>query len=752
MLIGAEVWSSSASYVPFIAPAAGFAACLGVPMALAYFALGRFTWRWKSERLVVALAGALLVLIGTGLVLNTLLPLLGVDRPLDQLPVFLGLDLVDLVLGVVAYRYMPATWWFHRVSRLDRTSASTTALALLAIPLSAMGAVRLNNGAGDQLSLVAIVLILAAMTGLTLRAGRFSPGLASICIYAVSLALLFMTSLRGWYTTGHDVQHEMLVFLGTDYAGKWSPNPHDGYFSCLSITILPTIFERFARVASPYIFKVFFQMVYAACPVIVFHFSRRISTMALGVISTFLFVGFVGFSGDMPMLNRQEIGFVFFSAAMLLLFMTEQTRPWRWCLFSVMAVGMVLSHYSTAYFASAALLGALLLREAFVRLLPAMPATWQGRVGTARSRDLIGWPIVLLLLGMTYVWNGPINGSGGAVISQVSSAFRSVGGHTSSRAAETGYSIAGPGRGISRSQALRDLFTSEAEVRVSHPQSFIPSQPPSEKLTPLSAEPVLPLTSVGRVLLGSESRANALNRIWRSAAATGLQLLIGIGLVVVLIRKWKGIPFRSDALYLSLALLLILIAQVALPGISLDYGIGRSFMQALIVLGSVMAIGLDGLFGVVMNRWRLLPTFAVAAGMYVSTSGLVPQLTGGYAPQLQLNNAGDYYDEYYLTPQLVSELQWLQNSVITPRLYPDIQADGDVFNEARSLGGIRAYSDIYPSAVRKDAYVVLGPNEVRFDRFPVTSDGYEFWLLYPTTVIQNSKSLVYDNGQTRVYR
>ena len=40
-------------------------------------------------------------------------------------------------------------------------------------------------------------------------------------IYCVSLALLLMTSLRGWYTTGHDIQREYRMFELTLTNGNW---------------------------------------------------------------------------------------------------------------------------------------------------------------------------------------------------------------------------------------------------------------------------------------------------------------------------------------------------------------------------------------------------------------------------------------------------------------------------------------------------------------------------------------------------
>ena len=77
----------------------------------------------------------------------------------------------------------------------------------------------------------------------------------------MSLALLLMTSLRGWYVTGHDVQTEYLVFELTKQLSRWKVSTFpDAYNACLSITILPTMILRWTRVGDPYVFKVLFQV------------------------------------------------------------------------------------------------------------------------------------------------------------------------------------------------------------------------------------------------------------------------------------------------------------------------------------------------------------------------------------------------------------------------------------------------------------------------------------------------------------
>ena len=751
VVAGAQLAVAVGAHVPLLSPLVGFAACAVVPAFLVHQLLGRWWWWEGGERLTVAVALVLLLLMAAGLVDNFVLPVVGISNPLSTWPTLVTGDVLDLGLGAAALRRMPRRVPLALLPASTWRARACVGAGAVSVPLAAMGAVRLNNGAGPALTLVTLALVMAALAALFRWRDLVESRVAPLTLYGLSLALLFMTSLRGWYTTGHDVQHEMLDFLHTSAAGRWSTSLHDGYNACLSITVLPTVFLRWTRVADPYVFKVFFQCLYAFVPVAVYYLGRRITSEAVALVSAVYFVGFVGFLQDMPMLNRQEVAFLFFVSALLVLFMAEHTRRWRWAMFCMLGVGMVVSHYSTSYFATAALVVAVVLRPVLGRLLARLAG---GDRPSARSRrSALAWPLAAFLLAVTAVWNGPLNHSGGAVVSELTAAVHRALGHGGPRAAEAGYSLAGPGRGASQDQALASLLDAEAKIRDSHPRAFVPAPPPSTSLTPPAPIAKLPATTLGRALTGSGRGASLVNRVWRTAAAGGMQALLAAGLLVVTVRRRWSRRVEPDAVVLGLAVAALVALQVLLPMLSLDYGVGRSFMQALMVLGPFMALGTVALAVGPLRRWRLGLAFGVALAFFASTSGFVPQLLGGYGPQLHLNNAGDYYDRFYLHSSEVAAVQWLQSRVILPSSrYPDIQMDHDLFNRARSLGGVRAYDDIYPSDIRRDAYVVLGYPNVADGRFETTYDGYELWLHYPISVLDSTKSVIYSNSTTRIYR
>ena len=90
----------------------------------------------------------------------------------------------------------------------------------MVIAMAVMGAVRLNNGGGGGLTLCMLLVALVELALLVAWQDRMGPGVVPVGLYCVSLALLLMTSLRGWYITGHDVQTEYLVFELTKHTPR----------------------------------------------------------------------------------------------------------------------------------------------------------------------------------------------------------------------------------------------------------------------------------------------------------------------------------------------------------------------------------------------------------------------------------------------------------------------------------------------------------------------------------------------------
>jgi uncharacterized membrane protein len=757
--------------VPYVTPALGFFALLGAPTFLLYGAnLGR--WVGAVERLATSFLAALLIAMVSGLFVSVAGPPVQVLHPLSTGGVLVTGDLVLLALLMATYGRHPIRWVLPRVS-LNAPEALLLTLSALAVILAVAGAIRLDNGLGGGLTHATLAFVVVLFGLLFAWRNRLSGATTYATAYGLSLVLLLMTSLRGDFASGHDIQHEMFVFHNTLAAGVYDPQVPDGYNACLSITVLPTLLARWTQVFDPYVYKVFFQLLYALCPVIVLGLVSRLAGRAVALVSFIWFVGFLGFLQDMPMLNRQEIGFLFFAGALLCLFADDAPLSVRRGWFCVLSVGMVLSHYSTTYFAIGALCATYALQVLLRTLLRLSARRRRRKPDRAEPRLALllvdrtrRWPItfalVLFLATASAIWTNPVTHTAYGLTKTVTSTIAAIRGtEEGPRSGEAQFTVLPIAKGKAKTAetAFAKVRGQVIALRQTAPASFYDDAPlPGDIATGEVRQPELPLSWLGEDVKRLGLDVSAFNRATRVGSAILLQLVLFAGALITLFARRRLPMSQVEPVLMGFGLLVITAAQLVVPVLSLDYGVGRSFMQSLMVLGPFLTIGSAVLLRGRVRRFGAAAGAALAMLFFVSASGVITQALGGYAPQLHLNASGEYYDRYYVTRSEFQTLSWFTNAVAAPAglNYPDLQVDPVLFNKARSITPrdhpLAAFISIDPGAVRKDAYVMLGSVNVRDHKTELTVDGFALWFDYSMPFLDAHKNLVFATEDTRVYR
>lgn len=156
-------------------------------------------------------------------------------------------------------------------------------------------------------------------------------------LWCAAAGLLLLTSLRGWYITGHDIQREYQVFRLAADNGHWDISSFpDPYNACLSITLLPAALARLTGIEGTYIFKVLLPLLFALTPVLVYRSVRNVAPAIVALLSAVYLMLFPTFFTDMTFLGRQEVAFFFTGCAMVVV--TDTSRPFasRRLLFAVL--------------------------------------------------------------------------------------------------------------------------------------------------------------------------------------------------------------------------------------------------------------------------------------------------------------------------------------------------------------------------------------------------------------------------------
>ncbi|WP_327066255.1 DUF2206 domain-containing protein [Kitasatospora sp. NBC_01302] len=759
--------------VPLLAPA-GFWLLLGAPWLLWYGCADAFV-STRDGRALVAVALAIGSDLVTELLLNTVLPPLGDDRPLRQAPLALAAALAVLLLawalppgpagpGPTRPRSRAAARAARRNQRRNprRTPGLRPVLLLGAgcLLLSVGGAIRLNNGLGSTMAVLALVAMAVLFVQLLRGRRRYPEAVLGLGLFLLAAALLLLTSLRGWFITGHDIQREYEVFELAFSADRWQIAAfRDPYNACLSITLLPTAFARLTGIGGLYVFKAVFPLLFALSAPLVHRSVRNVTQRVVALLSALYFVAFPTFFTDMTFLARQEIAFLLLGAALVVL--TDRSRPIRArrLAFTGLMGGVVLSHYSTTFVVVMVLAIALLTDHAW-RLAARLRARRRGGPRQPVTA-FVTWWIVVATAVAAVLWTGPLTGTGGQLRSTVTATVQDAvdPAQAQSGSSDTSYSLLG-GQAVTPQQRLAQYQADTLQLTAKDRANgdYLPAQEVAQYQVQAVAEPDLPLTAVGRALGRTGLDVSGANKLVRQWAADLLQLLLLVGLAVCLWTRGGRVrrAFRParDQVTLSVAMIVVIGLLTVLPQLSVDYGVLRAFQQGLFFFAPFIAAGSLWAFRWA-RRWALPLAGTLAVAFFLDLTGAVPQVIGGYPPQLNLNNAGQYYDIYYVQPQERSAIGWLEQLTTDDQkqnVQSEVQTDRYTFSRLQTLIRGRALDDIYPTLVGSNSYVFLGSTTVTKDEATTFYRGDLVTYRYPTALLDTTKNEIYSSDGAEIFR
>lgn len=736
LLLVAEAFVLADLDVPVVRVLVGLAVLVAVPT---WQLAAKVAWRSDDARWCYAFGLTLLGVMVAGLGLNTVLPLVGVERPLAPL----GLVIVSATVNTALMLWRGQQEAEPVVVRWPALDLATL-LGILAVLVAVGGAVRLNNGAGGGMAVIGLVLVGGVFAVLLLRTAG-TPGGDARAVGLAALALLLATSLRGWYVTGHDVQKEYFVFRLAHDALHWRMEAfQDAYNACLSITVLPSVLATFTGVDGPGLFKVLLQLPFVLVPVMVYLLGRRLAGRRRALLGVVFFVSFPTFSNDMPFLVRQEVAFLFLTLVVLAATERNWDPRWRRTAAGLGGVGVILSHYATTY---------VLLLTLGIGLAGLLA------VRLVRRRAVVVRPILLspLLIGVlavaTWTWVNPITSSGGHAGQVILQTWQGLTGAAETQVSTDLEHVFSFGQ-VSDQERLDEYAADVAAATDEGRETGYLLPLPDDALAPEAVpDPVAPPTPLGRALEAVGVDPGALVGDLRGAGARMIQLFLLVGLAVLLLRRRRPAGYEGEMWFLSLAVFGALGVQALAPGISVEYGILRAFQQSLLFLAPLVAVGCVVAAGLL----RRAATVAVAGSVavcYLALVGVAGALLGGAPPKLALASEGDYHDIYYVRPAEVAAAAWVAREYGQQGITTDLASDP--YTLARLFPFLRDVPTtpdaFFPAQLRHNGWVLVGSSTVEHGYAMTPTEGDRVRYEYPLDLLGTSFDRVYDNGDVEVYR
>ncbi len=674
---------------------------------------------------------SLIVLIGSGLAVDSLGPLIGVAAPLRVGPLLVGLELTCVALlavSVNAPSSLAIPW--HLLSR-PAGLAWPLALPLLA----AAGALRLNNGNGDGVAVAAtdacVLLLIAAIVAAPL----LQRSLLNVILYAAGLAMMWSVSLRGAIAPGFDIASEYYDLHQTVLTGVWhAAHPGDAYGAMLSVTILPAALHFLSGVSAVQVFSVVYPAIGALLPVAVFNLARRILTRRWAfAAATF---SLVQAFPELPSVARQEIATVLFAALLAAMLDGRIPRRSQWALVVLLGLAMVVSHYSTTYVVIT-LIGLTLPLQWVLSWFRDVPRI-TGAVAIAFITALAG----------AFIWYGPAvtqfnTGLGPVVHTVAAQGLNVLPNRTHGESLVAAYlqgNTAPPISAGQYAQRVHDSYALHKPYITPLPDAGLP------RYALRDAPPAPP------VRWGTANSALSLVYLLLLELANVLSALGA--LLLVLRRKSSVIGCQIGLLAFAAVVMLTLLKLSA--SLADFYNWERALLQALVILGITLCWPLQ-LLDDMRKQYhdRILPVVAASfAVILICATGLADAALGGGTvgggTDINLANSGEAFDRFYVTGPELASAGWLGKAARPRQLvYADRYAQLRLF--AMTGSTLDLIGDVTPKTLDQHAWVYADRTNVLNHSAEVLFNSSAVTYTFPAGFLDANYDLVYTNGSSEVF-
>ena len=309
------------------------------------------------EKFILAWGLGISFLLFFGLLINNSVLALGYETPLATIPLLISFNFVFIVLAIMRYKINK-----NPVFSLPNLELSPSERAFLIVPvifpaLSIFGMHVMNTTDNNIILMFLLFLIPTYVAFVCFSNQKFPKRLYPVVIFLISISLLLLMALRSNHVIGSDTHTEYYLFQTTLDNLHWRVfvmgNALD---ACLSISLLPAIYQSILNIPSEFLFKILYPLLYSISPLIIYVLSKKYIKESYAFLASCFFMSqfyFLYTTGN----SRTCIAVLFFALAMMILFSDKIDPLQKRILFIVFMASCMVSHYSTTYIFFFILLG-----------------------------------------------------------------------------------------------------------------------------------------------------------------------------------------------------------------------------------------------------------------------------------------------------------------------------------------------------------------------------------------------------------
>lgn len=709
--------------IPILRQALGFTFFTIIPGLLIIYVL-RLNRLGLTEIIVLSVGLSISFLMLFGLFVNFVYPFLGNNAPLSTNSLTLSFSVVILILAIIAYVRNRGDSFANPPDLKLNTKEKAFLLVPALFPLLSILGMYLMNTTDNNVMLMALLFLIPAYgIFIALKHDRVPERVFPPMIFLTSVSLVLLLALRSNYVIGVDIHREYGIFQQTFHNGQWQILVNTTLDSCLSISILPTIYQSFLNIDSQYLFKIFYPIVFSISPLLVYLVSKKYIGSHYAFLASLFFMSQHLFltAASNP---RTTIAVLFFALSVTVLFRSSLNDFSKKLLFIIFAISTIFSHYSTSFILFFILLFTwtgmqVITRIIFLQRKPALPPNPStgddphNSTGQASTLEISrSWPptyitfgILALFFVLLFFWYSQITV---APFSMGVNFFR--------------FSLIG----------LGDFFILESRGSEVVALAGVELQ---AKGIPQHIEFVFSWLTIAFIAVGV---LTTLARYRHMVALPG--------------REKEPLRFlnqKLDAEFFacSLACSAVLVASVVFPRVLVGYSMSRTYGQMMTVISPFFVIGGIMLAKFLHTKYVYVVVMLALIPFFMSNTGITYQMFD-IPRDITLNSSGQTHDALFIRDDEYLATLWLKDHT-----REDAIVYADSYSEVRSLGQVRMYhidSLIEETKPIEEGYIYLRyrgvANGILMDRNRQWRDITEYQDEFA------GRNLIYTNGGSEVWK
>lgn len=283
-----------------------------------------------------------------GLLINLILPHIGMLKPLSLTPLLITVNALILILCGLCYKFDREPIF---ININIGEALPPPALLLLLLPLMTFLGAYLVRGYNNNTILLLMLALVAFIIAL-IAFDKFIPQrLYPLAIYMISMALLLQLPLVVRNLAGADILAEYYSQQLAQISSYWNPTATAGISNTMPIgTIWPTIYSSIMNINGTWLFKIGFPLMFSLVPLGLYciyssQIGKKRAFLAISFYMSFAYF-FMGRLG----LAKEQMGQLFVVLILVSVFTVGIRRGnHKALLMIIFGTMLIISHYATAY-------------------------------------------------------------------------------------------------------------------------------------------------------------------------------------------------------------------------------------------------------------------------------------------------------------------------------------------------------------------------------------------------------------------